>query len=79
MYLQFINCVIDASSFFIVVDTFVTNVRINDDIYYEVNFSFFIYSPYVFIFIIIFIKNNFLLTSSIFILKYSIAIILVLS
>lgn len=79
MYLQFINCVIDASSFFIVVDTFVTNVRINDDIYYEVNFNFFIYSPYVFIFIIIFIKNNFLLTSSIFILKYSIAIILVLS
>ncbi len=45
MYLQFIDCVIDASSFFIVVDTFVTNVRINDD--YEVNFNFFIYSPYV--------------------------------
>ena len=78
MYLQFIDCVIDASSFFIVVDTFVTNVRINDDIYYEVNFNFFIYFPYVFIFIIIFIENNFLLTSPIFILKYSIAIILVL-
>lgn len=78
MYLQFIDCVIDASSFFIVVDTFVTNVRINDDIMKQILIFSFILLMF-FIFIIIFIENNFLLTSPIFILKYSIAIILVLS